>query len=497
MKKRDERTTAERWAHLRFAIIGALLAAPPRRGELRAALEKLSEKTWEHPTSGEPVQFAASTIERWLYKARNEARDPVGALRRKTRKDAGTRPGMSDGMRRALEKQYRENDDWNAKLHRDNLLERARLDPSLGQVPSYATVVRYMRSVGMKRRKRRKSARTEGAREAAARLEQREVCGYEHEYVGGLWHWDFHECSRKVVTANGLWVTPVLFGMLDDCSRVCCHLQWYLSEEDTESLIHGLCQGLMKFGLPRSGMSDRGSAMRAAETAAGFSKLGISHEFTLPYSAYQNGKQEAFWTRIEDRLMPMLRGVRRLDLKLLNEATQAWVTGEYNKSRHSELGESPLSRFLRGPSVLRESPDAETLRLAFRRRERRRVRRSDGTISLRGRRFEAPPHLRHVGTLHVRFAEWDLTRVDVEDPNTGALAARLYPQDKARNADGRRRRLARGPHNPTLTPLERPDQVGPLLARYMHEARSSGLPPAYIPVPENRTEEDDETDFEP
>ncbi len=56
----------ERWSHLRFAVIGSLLAAPPARGALRAALRELAQRTWRHPVTGEPVQFGLSTIERWL-----------------------------------------------------------------------------------------------------------------------------------------------------------------------------------------------------------------------------------------------------------------------------------------------------------------------------------------------------------------------------------------------------------------------------------------------
>ena len=47
----------DRWARLRFAIIGPLLAAPPESGELRAALQALAARTWQHPTSGLPVRF--------------------------------------------------------------------------------------------------------------------------------------------------------------------------------------------------------------------------------------------------------------------------------------------------------------------------------------------------------------------------------------------------------------------------------------------------------
>ena len=37
----------ERWAHLRFSVIGQLLAAPPLRGELKALLRALSQRTWQ------------------------------------------------------------------------------------------------------------------------------------------------------------------------------------------------------------------------------------------------------------------------------------------------------------------------------------------------------------------------------------------------------------------------------------------------------------------
>ena len=59
----------ERWAHLRFSVIGQLLAAPPAKGELKAAIEGLAGRTWQHPTTGEPVRFGFSTIEHWYYRA--------------------------------------------------------------------------------------------------------------------------------------------------------------------------------------------------------------------------------------------------------------------------------------------------------------------------------------------------------------------------------------------------------------------------------------------
>jgi hypothetical protein len=75
------------------------LAAPPPKGELRAAMEALSCRQWRHPTTGESVRFGFSTIERWYYRALKERSDPVSVLRRKVRKDAGQQVAMSDASR--------------------------------------------------------------------------------------------------------------------------------------------------------------------------------------------------------------------------------------------------------------------------------------------------------------------------------------------------------------------------------------------------------------
>jgi transposase InsO family protein len=89
--------------------------------------------------------------------------------------------------------------------------------------------------------------------------------------------------------------------------------------------------------------------MTAAEMVQGVERLGIVDYETLPYTPEQNAKQENFWTRIEDRLMPMLEGEPVLTLELLNRATQAWVEQEYHRTVHGELGKTPLQRYLEGP----------------------------------------------------------------------------------------------------------------------------------------------------
>ncbi len=72
MDKDDAGARREKWARLRFAVVGPLLASPPPAGQLGAEFERLSQRDWEHPSGKGPVRFAASTIERWYYRARAE-----------------------------------------------------------------------------------------------------------------------------------------------------------------------------------------------------------------------------------------------------------------------------------------------------------------------------------------------------------------------------------------------------------------------------------------
>jgi putative transposase len=462
----------ERWAHLRFSVVGVLLASPPAPGELRAALAALAQRVWLHPLTGQPVQFGVSTIERWYYAARRAA-DPVGVLRRKPRKDSGQQHAIGTEMGEALRQQYAAHPSWSYQLHLDNLAIIVRDKPHLEPLPSYASLRRYLVSQGLLRRRRQPV----GELRAGEHREQREVRSYETEYVSGLWHLDFHHGSHKILTAAGEWVRPILLAILDDRSRLTCHAQWYLSET-TDSLIHGLSQAFLKRGLPRSLLSDNGGAMIATETTQGLLRLSIQQQTTLPYSPYQNGKQEVFWAQVEGRLLAMLEGQPDLSLALLNEATQAWVEMEYQRAVHSETGQTPLERWLDGPGVARPCPSVDALRLAFTTSQSRTQRTSDGTISISGTRFEIPSRLRHLRQVQLRYASWDLSHVWLMDERADVVLDRLYPLDKARNAEGVRRPI----QTPTgeATPGG-PAGIAPLLRQLMAEYAATGLPPAYIP----------------
>ena len=470
-----------------FPLLGGGLVVEfaPARGELQAALQCLAAKTWKHPVTGREVRFAAVTIERWYYKARREKDDPVGVLRRAVRKDCG-KVSLAAKLAERLFAQYRGHEHWSYQLHYDNLAAAVKAEPSLGPLRSYSTVRRYMQAHGLVRKPRPAPKGRPGEVRAAERRQEREIRSYEAEYVGSLWHLDFHHGSLKVLTPRGQWQHPMVLGILDDHSRLCCHLQWYLSET-AEDLVHGLSQAIQKRGLPRALLTDNGAAMIAEETTEGLLRLGIVHEKTLPYSPYQNGKQECFWATLEGRLMEMLDGVAELTLAFLNEATQAWVEIEYNRTPRRETSCSPVERFAQAPDVLRASPSSNALREAFRLETSRRQRQSDGTISLEGVRFEIPARYRHFRDVSVRYARWDLSRVDLVTPQSGIILAPIYPLDRRANADGQR--LLFQPDTPAVTADEgkRPDNqqpgkdLPPLLKRILAEYSATGIPPAYLP----------------
>jgi putative transposase len=145
-----------------------------------------------------------------------------------------------------IKAQYQAHPGWTVPRHYDNLMVQVAEDEALGPLPSYGTIRRDMKAQGYHRRRPPKR-QTANAEHAAQRLDSHEVRSFEAEHTLALWHLDFHHGSHKVLTRSGQWITPVVLGVIDDHSRLVCHLQWYL-DETAESLVHGLCQAFQKRG---------------------------------------------------------------------------------------------------------------------------------------------------------------------------------------------------------------------------------------------------------
>ncbi len=155
---------------------------------------------------------------------------------------------------------------------------------------------------------------------------------------------------------------------------------------------------------------------------------------------------------------------------------------QVNEDQTRKLRPEALQRFLAGPSVLRECPDAATLHRHFRIQVKRTQRRSDGTLSLDGVRFEVPQVFAHLRELTVRYARWDRSQADLVDARTGVIQATLYPLDKTHHADGRRRLIK--PTGVSSRPLGTSaaprDPHAPLMRHLLAQFAATGLPPAYL-----------------
>lgn len=408
----------------RYGVISELLSRPPGEGELAARLREMSERYFIPPWGQEPIKVSVRTLERW-YAAARKAERPSEILQPKIRMDRGLSRVLTQEHKSWLMDYRMRFPSWSVQLLFDNLVSACLKSKD----PSYSTVLRYLKKQGFRVYNSRNK-----------NYKAKEIRSYEVEFVGQMWHMDFHKGSRMVVTENGEFKQPICMAIIDDKSRLVCHAQWFLNET-TEVLVHGLTQAILKRGLPRTFYSDNGSAMKAEEFKAGLSALDIKQEHTLPYAAYQNGKQEAFWQPLEGRLMKMLPKQKRLTLDVLNRVTQAWVEEDYQVKVHSETNQTPFDRFFNSVHVLRPAPEYTDLKCRFRMQTTRTVRSTDATITLDGVRFQLPQCYAHMKTLLLRYARWDLGEAEILCPDTHKSLCTIHPLNKLTNSLGARQEI--------------------------------------------------------
>jgi len=183
--------------------------------------------------------------------------------------------------------------------------------------------------------------------------------------------------------------------------------------------------------------------------------------------------------------MSMLENSEALTLEQLNVYTQAWVEQGYNHHFHEEIKCTPVERFMSGPSVLRPSVDMQTLQLAFSKKVNRKQRKSDGTITLDGVRFEIPNHLRTLDNISIRYRSWDLSFATIVDRRSNAELAKIRPIDKQKNANCLRRPLSEPGQASYPKEIKDSERVAPLLEQMLEDYSATGLPPAYLPKIEN------------
>ena len=111
-------------------------------------------------------------------------------------------------------------------------------------------------------------------------------------------------------------------------------------------------------------------------------------------------------------------------------------------------------------------------------------------MSLLGRRYEVPSRYQNLEQVCLRYARWDLSTIDMFDRRNKLILCTLRPLDKAKNAEGiRRRRDDSVDLAADATAQQTAGGIAPLLNKYMEEYSATGLPPAYLPKHDLEDEE--------
>ena len=203
-------------------------------------------------------------------------------------------------------------------------------------------------------------------------------------------------------------VQAKLIAFIDDASRVCCHGEFFVSE-NTDSLIKAIKSALYKRGVPDSLFVDNGGIYTSKEISQICTRIGCLLCHAPVRDGAAKGKVERFFKTVRSNFL-----AKNLDLSslaALNRAFNTWVEDGYNNREHSTLKMKPIDRFGLDLSRIRFLPPHQVNDELFFVEQDRKVL-ADNTFSLKNIRFEAPRDLRS-RKIQVRFSRSQFERAIV------------------------------------------------------------------------------------
>lgn len=348
-----------------------------------------SERTWGGKT------YSASTLESWYYLLRNQGFD---ALHRQPRKDKGSRKALSPEACQALLEWRQKYPQLTIQVLVRQLIEKGALQAGTFSLPS---VYRFLAANGLDARSIKHHAPPPHSGPTKA---------FECALANELWMTDLM-FGPSLRLANGQLLHTRLFGLLDDCSRLVPHAQYYEGEK--------LCwfldcfrQGLARRGFPEKLYTDQGKIFTSYHLQIVCANLGVRLCHAKPYAAWSKGKQERWFRTLQMDFEARLVMDPVHTLEELNGRLWRWIESEYHQRPHSALeGQTPAERFAQRALNLRTADPQTDWEALFLSRAQRRVR-LDATFSLEGRLWEAPVHLRGQ-LIQIRFDPFGWRRVEI------------------------------------------------------------------------------------
>ncbi len=356
---------------------------------LARATALASERTWGGKT------YSASTLEGWYYLWRHQGFE---ALHRQPRKDKGARKALSPEACQALLEWRQKYPQLTIKVLVRQLTEQGTLQAGTFSLPS---VYRFLAANHLDARSVKHNPPPPQSGPTKA---------FECALANQLWMTDMM-FGPTLKLASGLVIHTRLFGLLDDCSRLIPHAQYYEGEK--------LCwfldcfrQGLAQRGFPEKLYTDQGKIFTSYHLQIVCANLGVRLCHAKPYAAWSKGKQERWFRTLQQDFEARLVIDPVHTLEELNARLWRWIEGEYHQRPHSAReGQTPAERFAQRAVNLRTADPQTDWEALFLSRRERRVR-LDATFSLEGQLWEAPVHLRGQ-IIEVRFNPFDWRRVEI------------------------------------------------------------------------------------
>ena len=370
----DERTEVALW---RFGVLGPLVSAELRHGDVRRLIDQAAARTHQRP-DGRRVEVQASTIEAWFY---DYQRGGFNALRPKRRSDAGTCKAIPPALADRI-----------VALKRENMRRSVR------------RIIKMLVRSGEARKGQLKRSTVHRllAAHGISHLEARPGSGQERrafrpEHAGALWMGDV--MHGPLVLADGRLRKSYLHLFMDAAVRLIVGAAFRLGETALDHQIV-LKEAFRRHGLPRVLYLDLGAAQTANSLKLICAELGVRLLHCRPRDPEAKAGVERLIRTIRAEVMDELPD-GPLPLEELNSKLWSWMAVEYHAREHGGTGRRPLEHWLEQADRLRPPPAAAELDVMFLHRVNRKVRK-DSTVRFEGRMLEVRPEL--VGqTVELRF----------------------------------------------------------------------------------------------
>jgi len=213
---------------------------------------------------------------------------------------------------------------------------------------------------------------------------------WEASMCGELWQADAMHGPMLMNPATGRTQRAIIFGLIDDRSRLIPYLEAGFGETE-QRFLTVLYNAMARRGIVRGLLRDNHASFSGFDLWLLCARLSIHLVHSRPGDAPSKGKIERFWRTLRAQLVERLDLERVTSIDELNLRLWTYVESEYYNQPHSSLsGRTPLDVWQSDTDQIRWVDDHAQLEQAFYGEAERWVR-NDSTIQWRSR-IEASPY---------------------------------------------------------------------------------------------------------